>query len=50
MQPQLARDGQYTLVVGTLYGAFSGIFAGRAARLWRLVLRPQPATLPAATA
>ena len=40
MAPSLARDGQYTLVVGTLYGLFSGIFAGRAARLWRLALRP----------
>ena len=40
MAPNLARDGQYTLVVGTLYGLFSGIFTGRAARLWRLALRP----------
>lgn len=36
MQPGLARDGQYTLLVGALYGLFSGIFIGRAARLWRL--------------
>lgn len=40
MQPALARDGQYTLVIGGLYGLFSGAFAGRAARLWRLALRP----------
>ena len=40
MAPQLARDGQYTLIVGALYGMFSGIFTGRAARLWRLALRP----------
>ena len=39
MQPSLAHDGQYTLIVGALYGLFSGIFAGRAARLWRLALR-----------
>jgi hypothetical protein len=39
MQPALAHDGQYTLIVGGLYGAFSGIFAGRAARLWLLALR-----------
>jgi hypothetical protein len=39
MQPSLARDGQYTLVVGALYGAFSGIFTGRALRLWRLAYR-----------
>lgn len=36
MQPGLAQDGQFTLVVGALYGLFSGTFAGRAARLWRL--------------
>ncbi len=41
MQPQLARDAQFTLVTGTLYGVFSGLFAGRAIRLWRLALRPQ---------
>ena len=40
MQPQMARDSQFTLVVGTLYGAFSGLFTGRAARLWRLAARP----------
>lgn len=40
MQPGLAREAQYTLVVGALYGIFSGAFAGRAARLWRLALRP----------
>lgn len=36
IRPELARDGAYTLLVGALYGAFSGIFLGRAARLWRL--------------
>ena len=40
MQPQLARDGQYTLLIGALYGLFSGAFAGRSARLWRLALKP----------
>jgi hypothetical protein len=35
MQPDLARDGQYTLAIGALYGLFSGTFAGRTARLWR---------------
>jgi len=40
LQPSLARDGQYTLVVGSLYGLFSGIFTGRAARLWRLAYGP----------
>lgn len=41
MQPQLARDGQFTLLVGTLYGFFNGLFAGRAIRLWRLAMQPQ---------
>jgi hypothetical protein len=36
MQASLARDGQYTLIVGALYGLTSGIFLGRAARLWRM--------------
>jgi hypothetical protein len=40
MQPELARDGQYTLITGALYGLFSGTFAGRTARLWRLARRP----------
>ncbi|MBI2768909.1 MAG: hypothetical protein HYX47_04770 [Burkholderiales bacterium] len=48
MQPGLAHDGQYTLVVGGLYGVFSGTFAGRAARLWRLALRPAGAASTAA--
>jgi hypothetical protein len=46
MAPQLLRDSQYTLTVAALYGCFSGIFVGRATRLWRLALRA-PA-LPAA--
>jgi hypothetical protein len=48
MQPGLAHDARYGLVVGSLYGVFSGSFAGRAIRLWRLVLRPAaaPASSP----
>lgn len=38
MQPALARDGHYTLAVAAIYGVCSGIFAGRAARLWRLAV------------
>jgi hypothetical protein len=38
MQPALARDGQYTLIVGALYGLFSGVFAGRTLRLLRLAV------------
>ena len=47
MAPQLTRDPQYALTVAGLYGAFSGIFIGRAARLWRLAFRT-PAGLIAA--
>lgn len=42
MQPTLANDGQYTLIIGTLYGLFSGAFVGRAVCLWRLALRSAP--------
>lgn len=38
MAPRLMRDPQYALTVAGLYGAFSGMFIGRAARLWRLAL------------
>jgi hypothetical protein len=39
MQPALVRDSGYTLSVAALYGAFSGMFAGRALRMWRLTAR-----------
>lgn len=39
MAPRLLQDPQYALTVAGLYGACSGIFLGRAARLWRLALR-----------
>ena len=47
LQPQLARDGQFTVMVGGLYGVFNGLFAGRAIRLWRLALRPAAPSTPA---
>jgi hypothetical protein len=43
MRPALAQDSQYALIVGALYGLFSGAFIGRAARLWRLAYQPAPA-------
>jgi predicted neutral ceramidase superfamily lipid hydrolase len=46
MAPQLMRDTQYALTVAALYGAFTGMFVGRAARLWRLAVR-RPAVAPA---
>lgn len=47
MAPWLVEDMRYALTVAALYGAFTGIFTGRAARLWRLALRPVPAGVPA---
>ena len=43
MAPQLVRDTAYVLSVAALYGAFTGVFIGRASRLWRLPLRSAPA-------
>jgi uncharacterized membrane protein len=43
LAPGLAADPAFALPVATLYGVFSGVFLGRAAQLWRLALRPQPA-------
>ncbi len=50
MKPSLAQDGQYSLIVGTLYGLFSGIFTGRTARLWLLARRPSDFPSPALNA
>lgn len=36
MAPQLARESLYVLSISALYGAFTGVFVGRASRLWRL--------------
>lgn len=49
MQPALAHDGLYTLVAGGLYGLFSGAFAGRALRVFRLAFAgtPTPAAVHA---
>lgn len=40
MQPQLTRDTTFALTLAVLYGAFNGIFTGRALRLLRLVPSP----------
>lgn len=48
LQPALAHSAGFALVFGTLYGAFSGLFAARAACLLRLALIQQDrALLPA---
>ena len=36
MQPAQARDASFALPIALMYGAFNGIFAGRALRLLRL--------------
>lgn len=38
MAPQLMRESSYAWTVAALYGAFTGLFVGRAARLWKLAL------------
>ena len=46
MAPQLVQDMRYVLTAAAIYGAFAGVFVGRASRLWRLALRPAAALLP----
>ncbi|MBA2963655.1 MULTISPECIES: DUF6622 family protein [Ramlibacter] len=46
LQPQVVRDASFTLPVAALYGLATGLFVGRAARLWRLAVR-RPAVAPA---
>ncbi len=38
MQPGMAQQAVFATLVSMLYGLFSGFFAGRALRLWRLAL------------
>jgi hypothetical protein len=39
MHPELRQQAAFGLVVPVLYGAFTGVFAGRAVRLWKLAIR-----------
>lgn len=50
MQPALAHNASFALIVGGLYGVFSGIFLGRAAKLWRIALAQTNATSVATSA
>lgn len=50
MNPLLARDASFALVMGLASGAFSGIFAARTARLLRLALRENRPSLAATAA
>lgn len=38
VQPALALDAVFVPLVSALYGGFTGVFAARATRLWRLAL------------
>lgn len=42
LQPSHIQDTAFALGVAAVYGVFNGLFAGRAARLWRLAVRPAP--------
>lgn len=42
MHPERATHLNFALAVAVLYGAFAGIFMGRALRLWKLAMRQQP--------
>ncbi|CAN5841224.1 hypothetical protein BH11PSE13_BH11PSE13_16450 [soil metagenome] len=39
MHPELAHQTSVAVGVSALYGAFTGVFVGRAARLWKLAIR-----------
>jgi len=47
LHPQMQHEASFALAVSALYGAFSGIFAARAIRLWRLAIRADRAVLAA---
>lgn len=40
IQPVLSENAGFILLISSLYGAMSGIFVGRAARLWQVSRRP----------
>jgi hypothetical protein len=39
IHPELAQNATFTLTFSALYGTFSGVFIGRAVRLWRLATK-----------
>lgn len=45
--PEYAHQTGFAVGISTLYGLFSGIFAGRALRLWKLAFRGHAATAAA---
>lgn len=47
LHPEFGRQALFALGISALYGAFTGIFIGRAIRLWRLALRSGATALAA---
>ena len=45
MHPELAHEVSFAVGISALYGVFTGIFTGRAIRLWRLAIQADRATL-----
>jgi hypothetical protein len=39
MHPEIRHDTAFALAVPLMYGFFSGVFTGRAVRLWKLAMR-----------
>lgn len=39
LHPEMRHDAALALAIPVLYGVFSGVFAGRALRLWKLAIR-----------
>jgi len=50
MHPELAQQHDLAMAIGTLYGVFSGVFAGRGMRLWKLAMRQDARAQTAAAA
>ena len=40
--PQMAQELSFALPIAAMYGAFSGVFLGRAMRLWKLAMGSAP--------
>jgi hypothetical protein len=49
LHPELRQQSGFVLCFAAFYGAMSGIFLGRAVRLWRLVFQKGQTASPLAT-
>jgi hypothetical protein len=50
MHPELRQQASFAVAIPMLYGAFSGIFAARAVRLWKLAIRADAVAVAARAA